>query len=257
MRGDLSEAEEWGGCRGSSSSTPPKPPTLTLQLRRLQDWGVACVPGSSSLSHHRHPTSCAAAYAPKLRRQAYFFFFVCSCSNFRKCTTLFVRWPKCKFPKNWYCCLSQCFCFFFFCMYVRITRVKECNGFHLDLGLFSNGPYLRLNCHILLSDWFGIAFVLQSVFELSPMSEKEGKKHKISNWFHAYALNRRSKFVWSSTSHVTPPPTNTRNGKRWNVVIKKNLLLKNRTPECFFWRCRARPEPCIYTCSMSGVLVQP
>lgn len=37
----------------------------------------------------------------------------------------------------------------------------------------------------------------------------------------------------------------------------KNLLLKNCTPECFFWRCHARPETRIYTCSISGVLVQP
>lgn len=38
--------------------------------------GVVCVPGSSSSSHHQHPTSCVAAFAPKLRRQAFFFLFL-------------------------------------------------------------------------------------------------------------------------------------------------------------------------------------
>lgn len=99
-------------------------------------------------------------------------------------------------------------------------------------GRCSNGPYLRLNCHILLSEGFGMAFVFQSVFELSKRREKN-----TGNWFHMFALNRRSKFFGSSTSHVTLPQTITRNGKPWNVVIKKNLLLKNYTPECFFWHC--------------------
>jgi len=42
---------------------------------RPEERGVACVPGSSSLSlqNHRYPTSCVAAFAPKLRRQAFCF----------------------------------------------------------------------------------------------------------------------------------------------------------------------------------------
>lgn len=69
--------------------------------------------------NHHHPTSCVAAFAPKLRRQALFFYFDCfRLLIFGKCTTLFVRWPNCKCPKNWYCYLSQCF----FLLYVHKDR---------------------------------------------------------------------------------------------------------------------------------------
>lgn len=103
---------------------------IDVQLRSLRDqaWSV------SQEAHHRLTTNTQLPVWLLLRQswgvKLFFFsvFIVSSCSNFQKCTTLFVRWPKCKCPKSWYCCLSQCF---FFCMYMR---VKTCNGFYLDLG---------------------------------------------------------------------------------------------------------------------------
>lgn len=85
---------------------------------------------------NHHPTFCVAAFAPKLRRQAFFWFCFCCFSNFRKCTTSSVRWPKCTPPPptTWKKKLILLFqCFLFFLLYVH-KDLRKCNGCHLDSG---------------------------------------------------------------------------------------------------------------------------
>lgn len=106
---------------------------IGVQAERHKGRGVACVPGSSSSSHnhHRHPTSCVAAFAPKLRRQAFscflLFFRLLIFGNAQLCLYAgqIVNAPKID--------TVDCHSLFFFCMYTRIKK-KKCNGFHLDLG---------------------------------------------------------------------------------------------------------------------------
>lgn len=127
----------WGGGRfvwgGGRVQHQQHHHNTDVRAGRRKRRGVACVPGSSSSSHQPPPTPnfLRGCFCAKAEASSFFLFFIVfSSSNFRKCTTLFVRWPNCKCPKNWYCWLSQ----WFFLLYVHKDKKKNCNGFHLDLG---------------------------------------------------------------------------------------------------------------------------
>lgn len=90
------------------------PPYLSTSMCSGEAWGMGR--GLCPQEAHHCLTKTTNTQLPVwlLLRQSWgvrlvFVFIVFSSSNFRKCTTLFVRWPKCKCPKKWYCCLSQCF----------------------------------------------------------------------------------------------------------------------------------------------------
>lgn len=102
----MSEAEGGWTADGPQRRTSPLQHHLNyqheVQQRGLRDGAWL----ESPEAHHCLTTTTTTQlpvwllFAPKLRRQAFAVFIVFSSSNFRKCTTLFVRWPKCKCPKN-------------------------------------------------------------------------------------------------------------------------------------------------------------
>jgi len=111
----LSEAE--GGCNTNSTTTTP-----TCEQGGVRDgaWLASQEAHHRLTNHHRHPTSCVAAFAPKLRRQAFsyflLFFRLLIFGNAQLCLYAgqIVNAPKID--------TVDCHSDFFFCMYTRIKK---------------------------------------------------------------------------------------------------------------------------------------
>lgn len=133
--GDLSEAEEWGGaCRGSLLQHH-----LNHQLWRAAEklaWlGRGLCPRKLVIVSPPTPNFLRGCLCAKAEAWSLLFFLFVRVLIFGNAQLCLYAGQNVNSQKTDTVVYHNVFCFFFFCMYMRITRIKECNGFHLDLGL--------------------------------------------------------------------------------------------------------------------------